>query len=169
MINMTQTNFESKNTVPSSIAQVGITTKYALLDYVRSRRFFILLTITVLISVLLTVVVGYYRPEGFLSSDLSFYANWWGNSVTFVVVLSAIFFGGDAISGEFQNKTGYFGVPNPIRRSSIYIGKWVAAFIASTVILAVFHCDHLRQRAILLSQVFLTNSLNQCFSHGSTS
>jgi ABC-2 type transport system permease protein len=53
-------------------------------------------------------------------------------------VLSGIFFGGDAISGEFQNKTGYFGIPNPIRRSSIYIGKWIAAFIASTVILAVF-------------------------------
>jgi ABC-2 type transport system permease protein len=135
---MTQTNFESKNTVPSSIAQVGITTKYALLDYVRSRRFYIMLTITALISVLLTVLVGYYRPVGFLSSDLAFYNSWWGTSVTYVIVLSGIFFGGDAISGEFQNKTGYFGVPNPIRRSSIYIGKWIAAFIASTVILVVF-------------------------------
>ena len=135
---MTQTNFESKNIVPSSIAQVGITTKYALLDYVRSRRFFIMLTITALISVLLTVLVGYYRPAAFLSSDLAFYNSWWGNSVTYVIVLAGIFFGGDAISGEFQNKTGYFGVPNPIRRSSIYIGKWLAAFIASAVILGIF-------------------------------
>lgn len=135
---MTQTNFESKNTVPSSIAQVGIITKYTLLDYVRSRRFFIMLTITVLISALLTFLVGYYHPNSFLSSELAFYNNWWGNAVTYVVVLSAIFFGGDAISGEFQNKTGYFGVPNPIRRSSIYVGKWLAAFIASTVILGVF-------------------------------
>ena len=52
--------------------------------------------------------------------------------------ISGIFFGGDAISGEFQNKTGYFSVPNPIRRSSIYIGKWLAAFIASAVILGIF-------------------------------
>jgi ABC-2 type transport system permease protein len=44
----------------------------------------------------------------------------------------------DAISGEFQNKTRYFRIPNPIRRSSIYGGKWLGAFIASTVILAVF-------------------------------
>ncbi len=135
---MTQTKLESRNIVPSSIAQVGITTKYALLDYIRSRRFFIILTITGLISVLLTVLVGYYRPPSFLTSNLSFYSSWWGNSVTFVVILSGIFFGGDAISGEFQNKTGYFGVPNPIRRSSIYIGKWLAAFIASIVILGVF-------------------------------
>jgi ABC-2 type transport system permease protein len=55
-----------------------------------------------------------------------------------VIVLSGVFFGGDAISGEFQNKTGYFGIPNPIRRSSIYIGKWLAAVIAATAILGVF-------------------------------
>jgi len=135
---MTQTNFESKNIVPSSITQAGIITKYTLLDYVRSRRFFIMLVITALIGLLLTVIVGYYRPASFIASELSFYNSWWGNTVTFVIVLSGIFFGGDAISGEFQNKTGYFGVPNPIRRSSIYIGKLLAAFIASTVILGVF-------------------------------
>ncbi len=135
---MTQKNFESKNIVPTSIAQVGITMKYTLLDYIRSRRFFILLAITLSISALLTFAVGYYRPTEFLASNLTFYSGWWGNTATFVVVLSAVFFGGDAISGEFQNKTGYFGVPNPIRRSSIYIGKWLSAFIASTVILGIF-------------------------------
>lgn len=135
---MTEVQNVSGNIVPSSIAQIGIITKYTFLDYFRSRRFFILLAITLLVSALLTVLVGYYRPESFLASDLSFYSSWWGNSTTFVVVLSAIFFGGDAISGEFQNKTGYFGIPNPIRRSSIYIGKWLSAFIASTVILGIF-------------------------------
>ena len=128
----------SSSSVPNDIAQIGITMKYTFLDYFRSRRFIILLTITLLISILLTAVVGYYRPQSFLATDLTFYSNWWGNSVTFVIVLSGIFFGGDAISGEFQNKTGYFGIPNPIRRSSIYIGKWLSAFIASSVILAVF-------------------------------
>ena len=135
---MAQENFEDKNVVPSSMAQVGTVMKYTLLDYLRSRRFFIMLIITALISVLLTVLVGYYRPDSFLATELSFYNGWWGTTVTFVVVLSAIFFGGDAISGEFQNKTGYFGVPNPIRRSSIYIGKWLAAFIASAVMLGIF-------------------------------
>ena len=135
---MNETKNVSENKVPSSLTQVGITMKYTFLDYFRSRRFFILLVITLLISALLTFIVGYYRPATFLTSDLSFYSGWWGMSVTFVIVLSGIFFGGDAISGEFQNKTGYFGVPNPIRRSSIYVGKWLAAFIAATVILVVF-------------------------------
>lgn len=128
----------ANNKVPSSMAQVGITMKYTFLDYFRSRRFFILLIITLLISALLTFIVGYFRPQAFLSTDLTFYSSWWGNSATFVIILSGVFFGGDAISGEFQNKTGYFGIPNPIRRSSIYIGKWLSAFIASSIILAIF-------------------------------
>jgi ABC-2 type transport system permease protein len=135
---MSETEIMSTNKVPSSMAQVGITMKYTFLDYFRSRRFLILLIITLLISALLTIIVAWRRPESFLTSNLSFYDSWWGNSVTFVIILSGIFFGGDAISGEFQNKTGYFGIPNPIRRSSIYIGKWLTAFLASTAIMAVF-------------------------------
>jgi ABC-2 type transport system permease protein len=140
---MNEAETMSENKVPSSLTQVGITMKYTFLDYFRSRRFLILLIITLLIAALLTIFVTWRRPESFLSSNLSFYSGWWGgatsfSSVTLVIILSGIFFGGDAISGEFQNKTGYFGIPNPIRRSSIYVGKWLSAFLAATAILAVF-------------------------------
>ncbi len=136
----TETN---ANKVPSSMAQIGITMKYTFLEYFRSRRFLILLIITLLIAAALTIVVAWRRPDSFLTTNLGFYSSWWGGAssfsiVTFVIILSGIFFGGDAISGEFQNKTGYFGIPNPIRRSSIYIGKWLSAFLAATAILVVF-------------------------------
>jgi len=137
-MNMRKTKIVPANEVPGSIKQVGITMKYTLLDYIRSRRFYVLLIISVLISAILTLVVGYYRPAALLTDDLTFYSSWWGRISIYVVALSGIFFGGDAISGEFQNKTGYFGVPNPIRRSAIYVGKWLSALIASTVILIVF-------------------------------
>ena len=124
--------------LPSSVSQVGTVTKYELVNYFRSRRFFVLLIIGVIISALLTVLVGYYRPADFMSSSLKFYYNWFNGSITFVIILSGIFYGGDAISGEFQNKTGYFLVANPLRRSAIYIGKWLGALTASVIMLAVF-------------------------------
>src|SRR5213594_2188458 len=124
--------------LPSSISQVGTVTKYELVNYFRSRRFFVLLIIGVIISALLTMLVGYYRPADFMSSSLKFYYNWFNGSITFVIILSGIFYGGDAISGEFQNKTGYFLVANPLRRSAIYIGKWLGALTASVIMLAVF-------------------------------
>jgi len=130
----------------STISQIGTIAKYNFLNYFRARRFYVLLVIILLISGLLTVLVAYYRPVTFLGlpgmpvslAALGFYGASWGGFVSIIVVLSAAFFGGDAISGEFQNKTGYFLVPNPIRRSAIYVGKWVAALAASSIILGIF-------------------------------
>src|SRR5436309_15837813 len=90
--------------LPSSVSQVVTITKYELVNYFRSRRFFVLLIIGLIISALLTALVGYYRPSSFLSSALNFYSTWWAGTITFVIILSGIFYGGDAISGEFQNK-----------------------------------------------------------------
>ncbi len=135
---MAQSETPISQKVPDSLSQVVTTIKFNFLDYIRSRRFFILLLILAIISVILTTVVAYYRPQSILTGPLYFFSSWWGMSANFIVILSGIFFGGDAISGEFQNKTGYFSVPNPIRRSSIYVGKWLSAFIASSFILGIF-------------------------------
>jgi len=120
--------------LPGSLAQVGTVTKSELVNYFRSRRFFVLLAIGLIISGILTFLVAYYGISVFASTPLGFYSFWWGNSITFIIAINGIFFGGDAISGEFQNKTGYFLVPNPLRRSSVYIGKWLGAMIASLMI-----------------------------------
>jgi len=120
-------------------AHIGIMAKYNFLNYFRARRFYVMLAIVLLISGLLTFAIAYYRPQALLAGGaLGFYGAGWGSFANFVVILSTAFFGGDAISGEFQNKTGYFLVPNPIRRSAIYIGKWFAALAASTIILGIF-------------------------------
>jgi ABC-type transport system involved in multi-copper enzyme maturation permease subunit len=120
---------ECENTLPSSLTHLGVIMQYTLLDYVRSRRFYILLTIVLGISAILSVVVAY--------SNLSIYFMW-GAFAPILAMFSGIFFGGDAISGEFQNKTGYFSVTNPVRRSSFYVGKWLSAFVASSIMLAIF-------------------------------
>lgn len=122
--------------------------KYNFLNYFRARRFYVMLSIVLIIGTILTVVVGYYGPDSFggglgalISADArarAFYGAAWGSFVILVLVLSAAFFAGDAISGEFQNKTGYFLVPNPIRRSVIYAGKYIAALLAASIILGTF-------------------------------
>ncbi len=122
-------------------AHIGIMTKYNFLNYFRARRFYVMLAIILIISGLLTGLVAYYQPTSFVgnpSGSLGFYGAGWGSFASFVVVLSAAFFGGDAISGEFQNRTGYFLVPNPIRRAAVYVGKYLAALAASSIILGIF-------------------------------
>ena len=113
--------------------------KYNFLNYFRARRFYVMLAIVLLISGLLTVAVAYYRPRPFSREGLSGSMPPGGRaSRASWSSCPTAFFGGDAISGEFQNKTGYFLVPNPIRRSAVYVGKWIAALAASSIILAIF-------------------------------
>jgi ABC-2 type transport system permease protein len=128
--------------VPDSFQQVLKLTRYQLREYLSSRRFVVLIGIIVAIGVIITSVVAYFRGslavQGLLSSPLNFYGSFWGGAASFVIVLAAVFFGGDAIAGEFQNKTGYFLMGLPIRRATVYIGKYIAAYIASVCVLLIY-------------------------------
>jgi ABC-2 type transport system permease protein len=129
--------------VPPSAEQVLKLTRYQWREYVSSRRFVILIGIVIAIGVILSAIVAYFRsslsgPGGLLSDNLAFYGSYWGGGAGFVVVLAAVFFGGDAIAGEFQNKTGYFLMGLPIRRATVYIGKYIAALLASICVLLIF-------------------------------
>jgi ABC-2 type transport system permease protein len=123
--------------VPTTMVQVGKLTRYQLREYLRSLRFVALAGIVLIIGVILTTVVGYYRGL-VISTNLAFYGSFWGSGVSLVIVLAAVFFGGDAIAGEFQNKTGYFLMGLPIRRATVYVGKFIAAYLASVAMLAVY-------------------------------
>lgn len=124
--------------LPGTFQQLLILARWQWRDYMRSRRFLILFIIVSAIGGIATGVIGYYRPEGLVTSPTAFYASIWAGGVTGVIVLAGIFFGGDAIAGEFQNKTGYFLMGLPIRRVTVYAGKFVAATTASVVYVLYF-------------------------------
>ena len=128
----------NSNSRVSSLAQIWIIARYNFLNYFRARRFYVMLAIILIIGGLVTGLVAYFGVGSFGHNALAFYGAGWGSFSTFVILLSAVFFGGDAISGEFQNRTGYFLVPNPVRRSVVYIGKYLAALAASSLILGIY-------------------------------
>jgi ABC-2 type transport system permease protein len=167
-----------------TLAQVGIITRYNFLNYFRARRFYVMTAIVLLISGILTIAIGYYRPAGLvgpLGTSLGFYSTVWGSFISLLVILSTGFFGGDAISGEFQNRTGYFLVPNPIRRSAIYVGKWLAALAASTIMLAMYSLIAMANalyyfpgsvpseflQALLFAWIYLVAALSMAFAFSS--
>ena len=123
--------------VPRSVPQIFKLTRYQFREYLTSRRFVVLLAIVAAIGAIISAVVGHFRG-GLVASPLAFYGSFWGGGAGFVIVLAAVFFGGDAIAGEFQNKTGYFLMGLPIRRATVYVGKFIAAFLASVCVMLLF-------------------------------
>ena len=120
----------------SDVKQMWIMMKYQFKNYMRAKRLYILLLITTLVIALIVSVNVYFGnpSEEPVKNTASSFANF----SEILVVLTALFFGGDAIASEYQNKTGYFLLPNPIRRYVIYWGKYLASLLASLIVLLFY-------------------------------
>ena len=117
--------------------QIGTVTKYELIKYLRGRRLLAIILLTVIISALFLVIppaVGspYYKdPTDFITNALQF--------LGVLSILSATFFGADAIVSEFESKTGYFLFPNPIRKTTIFLGKFIASALVSVAAISLYY------------------------------
>ena len=122
---------------PNNIRQIGIVTRYELLKYLRGRRLLAIVLLTVIISAIFLVVppaIGsqYSKdPTDFVMNMLRF--------LGVLSILSATFFGADAIVSEFESKTGYFLFPNPIRKTTIFLGKFIASALVSVGVIALYY------------------------------
>jgi ABC-2 type transport system permease protein len=70
-------------------------------------------------------------PTDFITTVLHF--------VVALLVLSATFFGADAIVSEFESKTGYCLFPHPIRKTTIFLGKFVASALVSVGAISLYY------------------------------
>jgi len=125
-------------TVPTTVAQALILSRYQFRDFLRSRRFILMMGIVLAAGAILTTVVAYFRPAGLIDNADDLYGGLWAGGAGVVIVFAGIIFGGDAIAGEFQNKTGYFLMGLPIKRTTVYAGKYLATLAASIVSLIVY-------------------------------
>jgi ABC-2 type transport system permease protein len=107
-------------------------------EYLRSRRFALVIGAVAVVGLIETAVLGYYRPASIISNPVTFYSGGWGGPIDYLILFAAVIFGADAIAGEFQNKTGYFLMSLPLRRSAIYAGKYLAALTASITMIALY-------------------------------
>jgi len=157
----------------SEFEKLKVVTRYELLKQFRRKRFYGVLTITIIALVL---TIGLYKglnlpgrmqqtiidqrlenirgqlPENMLEEmrenileeleqkgirDSPEFFAVWATSMGTLAILGAVFFGGDAIASEFEHKTGYILFPNPVKRITLVVGKYLACFIATGVILII--------------------------------
>lgn len=124
--------------LPTTVQQVLRLARFQLRDFLRSRRFLLMMVLVAAIGGIVSAALAYYRPAGLIGSPSALYGSFWGGGVPFVIVLAAVIYGADAIAGEFQNRTGYFLMGLPIRRVAVYAGKYLAAFAASAAAVALY-------------------------------
>ena len=128
----------------SEFEKLKIVTKYELLKQFRRKRFYGVLAIT-LLAVVLTI--GLYQgldlptrvgiPQNIIDRyGVEIFAMF-VTSMGSLAILGAVFFAGDAVASEFEHKTGYILFSNPVKRTTLVVGKYLACFIATAAILGV--------------------------------
>jgi len=115
--------------------KLGIVIQYEFLKHIRRKRLYVILGIALLVEALVLILVPTLMTGGYPTDVMTMAALLTvGPSLA---VLGAVFFAGDAIAGEFENKTGFLLFINPVKRLILWSGKYLAAFIA-TALLVVF-------------------------------
>ncbi len=98
----------------------------------------------------ITATYDWYTPaDDFESGFLSF--------AGMLVMICATFFGADAIVSEFQGRTGYLVFPNPIKRSTLFLGKFAASMTSSIVLIGILYAG------VAVLSLFASNGVDDDF------
>jgi ABC-2 type transport system permease protein len=117
----------------NDLDKLGVVIRYEFLKHIRRARLYIILGIALLAEALVLILVpalmegGYPDNVRFMAVLLTV-----GPSMA---ALGAVFFAGDAIAGEYETKTGFLLFTNPIKKETLWIGKYLASFIAVALLM----------------------------------
>jgi len=111
----------------SEFEKLRVVVRYEFLKHIRRRRLYIILGLTLIAELAVLILLpalmdGYPDNVMAMAALLSI-----GPSLA---TIGAIFFAGDAIAGEFESKTGYILFTNPVRRTTLVTGKYLACYAA---------------------------------------
>jgi len=128
----------STRTLPSDIQQIITVTRYDIFKHLRSRRLIGLLIIEVVLIALLLIVppaVGNPYPK----DPAMFVSNITSTFISILIVIAVTMFAADAISTEYQNRTGYLLFPNPVKKEVIYLGKFLSTFLIAVLAVTIWY------------------------------
>ena len=126
-----------RNGITGDLRDMRLSAGFEIKKHVRRKRMYITLGLAVVIPFLFylvpTISGGDFDDTAveFASSGLGF--------VNVLIIISAAIFVGDAISGDFEKKTGLLLFPTPQRKNSIFIGKYLAAMGSVFLVISVYY------------------------------
>jgi len=119
-----------RESVNNDIFDTYLSVKFELVKHLKRRRLPIVAALAVIAPLIFYVKV----PDTagvFAATVLSF--------ISLLIIISAAMFAGDAVCGEFEKKTSLLLFPTPQRRSTIFAGKYVAALLATFLVVILYY------------------------------
>lgn len=122
---------------PSSPGQVLTVAEFELRKYLRGRR---LLGMLILLALIVGLILGLPPALGLsYATTPNAFAATFANFTGILVLLCGVLFAADALVSEHEKRTGYFLFPNPVRRETIVVGKFLASLAASGLVVTMYY------------------------------
>jgi len=126
-----------KSDIMGDISNTYLSVKFELRKHLRRRRILIVVSLAIFIP-LIFYAIPMIWDVGFVDSAGEFASNTLGY-LNLLIIISGAIFAGDAISSEFEKKTGLLLFSTPQRRMSIFVGKYIAALIATFFVVSLYY------------------------------
>ena len=126
-----------KDDLVSDIINVYLSIKFELRKHLKRKRLLMVVALAIVLPLIFYVVPLLFDMDfadtanEFASGNLGF--------ITLLIIISGAIFAGDAISSEFEKKTGLLLFPTPQRRTSIFVGKYIAAIISVWLVVSLYY------------------------------
>lgn len=138
----------ARTVLPSDLQQVRTVIKYDILKHLRSRRLLGMLVIEALVLALIAALALGQPAQPFTSTMGGF-----AGLASTLIIIAATLFAGDAIVSEFQGRTGYLLFPNPVKRSSLFLGKFLSVALAMVLVVLIYYAVAIGLSAAISSDV----------------
>jgi len=126
----------ARNVFAGELFDTWLSVKFESRNHLRRRRFLIVIVLAILVPFLF-YLVNTLGDVDFINSGSSFALHTLA-FLNVLIIICATLFAGDAVSGEFEKKTGLLLFPTPQSRTSIFIGKYLAALLATFIVAALY-------------------------------
>lgn len=132
------------------LKKFSVSTVYYFKNYYRSRSFYLMLIISLLVSALMTFFSLRYvnqLPDLFPRVNLtnigsatkeSIFGYVWSYILLDLPVFASVFFGSTAISSEIENRTAFHIFTLPIGRLNLLLSKYLAAVLVTVITVAIY-------------------------------
>jgi len=138
----------------NDIFETYLSVKFELLKHLKRRRLLIIAALAIVVPLIFYVRVP--STAGLFTEEVLFFAN-------ILIIVSAAMFAGDAVSGEFERKTHLILFPTPQRRGTIFAGKYLAAVLATFLVVLLYYVVLTLQTAQLFGWAEIPGELAKSF------
>ena len=128
-----------KNELPSNLKQISVASKYEIIKIFEGKRFKVAISFSIAIPIIIFIIypafIHFLFNLEFYGESLSRYYLINIPVIAYMLIAFPIILGADSLSSEYQKKTGLLLFVQPVRKSMLFLAKYLTYLLLNSVLI----------------------------------